>query len=179
MNREPMILRQRLGELLQQWETEGLPGRRSLNEAALELLTWRTSRSLGGLWSAAPLMITATLDDGFGFGLEVIQRFGEAVGLEVRALGLCQPPEVIVAACREHRPALLGLTVLQFDSEEALVEVAQGLPPETRLMVGGAIFGADPDLARRTGVHFVARNAAAFLRYLLRFEPPAVSEISA
>ena len=39
------------------------------------------------------------------------------------------------------------------------------------MVVGGPIFAADPDLARRAGIDFVARNAAAFIAYLLDFQP--------
>lgn len=164
-------LRERIDALLQRWDEAGLPGRQTLKASARELRTWREEQGIAGLWRSPPSMATATLDDGFGFGLEVIEGFAEALGLRVHRLGLLLPPERVVAACRELRPEVLGLTVLQFDTEEALIEVARGLPPETRLIAGGAVLGADPDLARRAGLDFVARDAAAFLRYLLSPEP--------
>jgi methylmalonyl-CoA mutase cobalamin-binding subunit len=116
-------------------------------------------------------MITATLDDGWGHGLEVIEALAAAVGVAVHPLGVLQRPDVILTACRERQADLLGLTVLQFDSDEDLIEIARGLPPETTLIAGGAAFIHDPDFAERTGTLYVARDGAAFLEFLLRFYP--------
>ena len=33
-----------------------------------------------GLWASPPLMLTATLDDGLGQGLAVIEKFAKAIG---------------------------------------------------------------------------------------------------
>lgn len=170
MTNDSKALRERVQAMLDRWKVEGLPARQSLGKEANALRAWRSEQGIESLWPRAPLMTTATLDDGFGFGLEVIELFAAALGLRVHPLGLRQSPEAIIASCRDHPPALLGLTVLQFDTEEALAEVARGIPAETKLIVGGAIFAADPELALRTGVHFVARDAAAFLRYLLEFQ---------
>jgi hypothetical protein len=89
----------------------------------------------------------------------------------VHPLGVLQRPDVILTACRERQADLLGLTVLQFDSDEDLIEIARGLPPETTLIAGGAAFIHDPDFAERTGTLYVARDGAAFLEFLLRFYP--------
>ncbi|HSO18678.1 MAG TPA: hypothetical protein VLT88_04435 [Desulfosarcina sp.] len=112
-------------------------------------------------------MVTATLDDGLGQGLAVIERFASVIGMRLMPMGLLQPPEAVVETCRRHLPAYLGLTVLHFDSEDDLALIARDLPATTRIIAGGPVFAGDADFARRTGVHFAARNVAAFLRYMV------------
>jgi len=115
-------------------------------------------------------MITATLDDGLGQGLEIIRMFSEAAGLEIIELGLLVTPEKIITACKKNKPDLLGLTVLQFDSEEDILMLSRNLTPKTKIIAGGPVFTADREFARRAGIHFVARNVAYFIRFLLQFE---------
>ena len=112
-------------------------------------------------------MFTATLDDGWGHGLGLIRLCAEAAGWEVRHLGLLMSPEQILAACREHPPDFLGLTMLHSDSESALSTIAGNLPGKTRLLAGGPPFKFDPELAERAGVHHVSANVADFLEYIL------------
>ena len=134
-----------------------------------DLREWKVKSGASGLWDIPPLMITATLDDGLGQGLEVIRMFSETAGLEIIDLGLLVTPEKIIAACKKNNPDLLGLTVLQFDSEEDILLISKNLPSKTKIIAGGPVFTADPEFARRTGVHFTAKNAAYFIRFLLRF----------
>ena len=149
------------------WQGRQRPSRQAFLEAADEVARFRQERGIAGLWPRPPLMATATLDDAFGHGLEIIHRFGEAAGLRLLPLGTLLPVARIIAACRQHRPDLLGLTVLQFDTEPELIEIRQGIPAATRIVAGGPVFAADPDLAARAGIDFVARDAAAFWQYLL------------
>jgi len=95
--------------------------------------------------------------------------FSETAGLEIIDLGLLVAPEKIIAACKKNNPDLLGLTVLQFDSEEDILLISKNLPSKTKIIAGGPVFTADPEFARRTGVHFTAKNAAYFIRFLLWF----------
>ena len=115
-------------------------------------------------------MITATLDDGLGHGLEVIRMFSEVAGLDILDLGLLVMPEKIITACRTNKPDLLGLTVLQFDSEEDILMISRNLPSKTKIIAGGPVFTADHGFARRTGIHFTAKNVAYFIDFLLQFE---------
>jgi methanogenic corrinoid protein MtbC1 len=114
-----------------------------------------------------PLMVTATLDDGLGYGLSLIQRLGQAAGLRVKPLGLMLSPERITHRCQELRPAILGMTVLQFDSETDLTQIRRTIARETKLIAGGPLFGADPDLSRRIGIDHVATDGCAFLKILI------------
>jgi methanogenic corrinoid protein MtbC1 len=150
-----------------------LPSRSGLEKAAGDLREWKVKTSCSGLWDIPPLMITATLDDGLGHGLEIIRMFSEAAGLEILELGLLVAPEKIITACKKHKPDLLGLTVLQFDSEEDLLKISRNLLSKTKIIAGGPVFTADRGFARRTGIHFAAKNVAYFIQYLLQFESEA------
>jgi methanogenic corrinoid protein MtbC1 len=122
------------------------------------------------LWNIPLLMITATLDDGLGHGLEVIRIFSEVAGLEILDLGLLVTSEKVITSCNRNKPDLLGLTVLQFDSEEDILMISRNLPSKTKIIAGGPVFIADQEFARRTGIHFAAKNVAYFIDFLLQFE---------
>ena len=163
-------LREKLEGLSREWQSKGLPSRSRLEKTAGGLHEWRIKTASSGLWGIPPIMITATLDDGLGHGLEVIRMFSEAAGLEIIDLGLLVTPEKIITACKKNKPDLLGLTVLQFDSEENILMISRNLPERTKIIAGGPVFGADPGFARRTGIHFAVKNVAYFIRFLLQFE---------
>ncbi|WP_373499263.1 cobalamin-dependent protein [Desulfococcus sp.] len=165
-------LRRKIIEIVDALKTTRRPSRNELLSAAEKVLAWKRESGAESLWPRPPLMVTATLDDAWGHGLEVIHLYGEVAGLSMIPLGLLKPPKEVIRACAAHQPDILGLTVLQFDTEEALVEIRNSIPKKTRIVAGGPLFGADPDLARRAGIDFVARNAAAFIEYLLNFQPP-------
>jgi methylmalonyl-CoA mutase cobalamin-binding subunit len=162
-------LEKKLRDLLAQWRQEGVPTRWKLQKVFEDVIQERSGSDVPGLWESPPVMLTATLDDGWGHGLQIIELCAQAAGLTVLSLGLLKEKEVIVAACAEHRPDLLGLTVLQFDSEPALNYITRRLPSQTRLIAGGPPFQIDPELADRSGVHFIARNVADFLEFILNF----------
>jgi hypothetical protein len=160
-------LRHKLVELSRSWRHNGLPSSQGLKAQLDALACWKSAHGAHGLWPQAPLMVTATLDDGLGQGLALIRPVAEAAGLRVMHLGLLLPPQRIIAVCHERRPALLGMTVLQLDTEEALACIGSHLPPETSLVAGGPAFAYDPDLASRCNVRWVARDMAHFLDLLL------------
>ena len=160
-------LRHQLALLSCQWRTEGLASREQLVRAGESVLQWKKRNGSRGLWADAPHLYTATLDDGIGQGLDIINLFARAMGMTVTCLGLLQKPQTIVAACRRHCPEYLGLTILQLDSEEELAFVGHHLPAHTRLIVGGPAFKYDPGMAARCGVYHVAANVAHFIDLLL------------
>jgi methylmalonyl-CoA mutase cobalamin-binding subunit len=163
-------LRARITEMVSQLRETRRPSRNALISAAEAVLEWKRKNGVSGLWQAPPLMVTATLDDGWGHGLEVIHRYGEVAGLSILPLGLLKTPEEIIQACTARQPDILGMTVLQFDTEAALLEIRSRIPQKTRIIAGGPLFGADPDLADRAGIDFVARDAVGFIEYLLDVE---------
>jgi methylmalonyl-CoA mutase cobalamin-binding subunit len=153
--------------LAEQWQAEGLPSRQGLDESAAKLRSLRRQLRVPGIRERPPCMVTATLDDGLGQGLAVIENYSESIGMRLVSLGLMQTPDVVVAACCKHQPDYLGLTVLQYDTEEALIEISNRLPAATRIIAGGPVFVGDPDFAARTGIDIVARSVADFLLIML------------
>jgi methylmalonyl-CoA mutase cobalamin-binding subunit len=154
--------------LSKQWKTNGLPSAQELDRVAQKLEADKKKYRIQGIWGQKPMMVTATIDDGMGQGLNIIQRYAAVVGLEVHPLGLMQSPEKIVTACRQHRPRFLGMTVLQLDSDDDLTRISRQLPPETMLIAGGPVFKFDTDMAARCGIHFVAVDVAHFIDFMCR-----------
>ena len=165
-------LRARLIGLSLEWIENGLPARSIIEQTANEISDWKTVTGINGIWLHPPHMLTASLDDGSGLGLNIIEQYASIAGMRVRRLGLCVHPEVILDACRRDLPDFLGLTVLQTDSEEALAQIGHGLPPQTCMVAGGPAFRSDPDLGDSGRVDFVARNVAFFIDFLLKWMPP-------
>ncbi|MFH2064000.1 MAG: cobalamin B12-binding domain-containing protein [Pseudomonadota bacterium] len=160
-------LRARLLDFVTDWGRT-FPSHNELESIGRALLEWKMAENIQGLWDDPPLIISTTIDDGLGQGLRIINLYSEVAGLSVMPIGLLQPVEKIIGACSKYRPDMLGLTVLQFDSEEMLIEIKRGISPDIKIIAGGPVFTADSDLAERVGVHFVAKNVAAYLRYLLQ-----------
>ena len=169
------LLRHRLQQLSQAWKDEGLPSREKIEAAAAALEKLKQQHQIKGLWAAPPLMFTATLDDGLGQGLAIIERFARIMGLTVHHLGLLQRPDAVLAHCRQGIPDFLGMTVLQLDSDEDLARIGRNLPAATCLIAGGAAFRSDPELARRCHVDFFAPNVAHFMDFLSRWSPPRLN----
>ena len=152
---------------ISRWRQGGLPGYDTLVAEAHALAALGQAPDTRPLWKAPPLLLTATLDDALGQGLAVIHRFTDAVGLRRHHLGLAISADAIIAACHAETPALLGMTVLQFDSEEDLSRIRREIPPQVRMVCGGPLFRADPDLAARCGIDVVAGHVGSFLEYLI------------
>jgi methylmalonyl-CoA mutase cobalamin-binding subunit len=174
MDRTGKRLREKLVQLSREWMITGLPSRQGLEAAADDLLRWKAAQKAQSAWAVPPLLLTATLDDGLGQGLQIIHRYAQLMGMRIVPLGLLQTPEAIVAACRRHRPDFLGLTVLQLDSDDDLCQVGHSLDARTCLIAGGPVFKFDPELAQRCNVGFVARDVACFIDFLLKWSPRAM-----
>lgn len=164
-------MRKRIENLVTAWEGKR-PTRQDYLEAAGTLTACARQSGRKPLWRHPPYMVTATVDDGWGHGLEVIQTLAAAAGVRVDPLGVLMTSDAITAACHRKMPDLLGLTVLQFDSEDAVRRIVAHLPPVTTLVAGGAAYQYDPDFAVQTQTPFVALSGAAFLRFLLNYHPP-------
>ena len=162
-------LRERLMRLIQRWRAQGLPSHQALAIEADGLVKWKKDNHVDGLWTYRPTMLTATLDDAIGQGLQTIHRYADVLGIQVTALGLLQKPESILAAVRRWVPDFLGLTILQLDSDSDLCRVGHHLSPKTLLIAGGPVFRFDPEMADRCKVDYVARDVAGFMDYMLRW----------
>jgi len=159
----------RLRELVKDWNRadRSFPSHTELESSGRMLLEWKRTEKIKGLWDDdPPLLVSTTLDDGIGQGVRIINLFSEVAGLRVMPIGLLQPPEKIIDACNRNSPDILGLTVLQFDSEEMIVTIRREIDPGIQIIAGGPVFRADLGFAERTGVDFVAKNVASFLEYL-------------
>jgi methylmalonyl-CoA mutase cobalamin-binding subunit len=154
-------------KLLNTWAEMGRPGRATLHAAADELMAWRRAENVPGLWARPPRMLGATLDDGWGHGIKLILKLAKAIGCDTHFIGVLCPIDTIVEACDKETPDILGLTVLQLDTEEALANLRHRLSPQIRWIAGGPVFNIDPQMAARVGIDFVARDASHFLRYML------------
>ena len=170
MKKSIQLFREFIAEYIHDLRKSGPTSRNAYLAAADTIRERRVQQEIPGLREHPPLMLTATIDDGWGHGLEVIHRFAEAVGLECTPLGLLLNPERIIEECRSHRPDLLGLTVLQFDSEDALKRIRKEVPIRTRIVAGGPLFRAGPDFTQRTGIDAGVRDAAGFLEFLLEVD---------
>ena len=116
-------------------------------------------------------MMTTTLDDAIGQGLQIIHLFSRLAGIDVKPLGLMQPPDNIIKACRQSKPDILGLTILQFHSEEILCDLVINLPSRTRVIVGGPIFKAMEPQELKQKEYLVLNDIRHFIDFLLTFEP--------
>ncbi len=160
-------LRSKIHEVLKILRQTSHPSRTLFMDEARNLLEWKNIHGISGLWDQPPLMLTATLDDGWGHGLEVIRLYADAAGVRVHHLGLLCTPEFIIRECLQYRPDILGMTVLQFDTEEAVAMIRQNIPEKTRIVAGGPLFRADPEFAQRAGIDVTAKDAVEFMEYLL------------
>jgi methylmalonyl-CoA mutase cobalamin-binding subunit len=112
-------------------------------------------------------MLGATMDDGWGHGIQLILRYATAMGLETGFIGLLQTWDQIVPACEAFKADYLGLTVLQFDTLGPLIELRRHLPNSIRIIAGGPVFQIDPQFQEQAGIDYVAKDAGAFIRLLL------------
>lgn len=173
MNNSSALLREKLSDLLKQWQASEFPTRYEIESDAKDLLAWKQAHNVSGLWHKPPLMITATLDDALGKGIEIIQLFAEVAGIKVIPLGIMQSPDTIVDECNQHCPSLLGLTILRSYAYKDLEYIGHHIPKKTLLIVGGGPFlQMDPELAVRTKVHLVIKDVASFIGFILNFQPP-------
>lgn len=153
--------------LLSAWEKTGIPPRATLHETAEKMLQWKKDHGIAGLWKVPPRMLGATMDDGWGHGIQLILKYADLMGADICFSGLLRSREQLLSACEAFRPDYLGLTILQFDTEEEVAALRKALPPHVKIIAGGPVFQIDPDFQQRTGIDFVARNVSEFMRLLL------------
>ncbi len=160
-------------EMTNRWRLGGRPGRwQALRDLeALDDIRRSVTPSSSPPPEAFPLVYMATVDDGWGHGLDVIEAAARAMGARTVRLGLLCSAERIFEACTREPPHILGLTVLHGESEPVVTRIVQGIRPPTRVWAGGPVFRWDPDFARRTGIHDVVEDVGAFLQRLSALLP--------
>ena len=100
-------------------------------------------------------------------GKDVVVMMLEVNGYDVHDLGIDVPVEAFVAAVREHRPQVVGLSgllTLAFDSMRDTIEglEAAGLRESVKVMIGGS--PVDEQVCGYTGADGWGRDATAALR---------------
>ena len=167
LHAHPADMRRIFEELSQVLHDDSSWSRAEIFRAGEILLDRKDPETIEGLWLSPPLMMTATLDDAIGQGLKIIHLYSRLAGMNVKQLGLMQSPENIIAACRQSKPDVLGLTILQFPSEETLCDMVGSLPSRTRVIVGGPIFNSFSLEELDTKKYHVLKNIQHFIDFLL------------
>ncbi|NMC20439.1 MAG: 5-methyltetrahydrofolate--homocysteine methyltransferase [Thermogutta sp.] len=116
----------------------------------------------------ATAVIGTVQHDVHDIGKDIVVMMLRGAGFKVVDLGVDTPPEKFVEAIREHRPVVVGMSLLLttvYSSVLATVEAIRsaGLRDGLALMVGGA--AASELLAEKAGCDFYGKTAADGLRY--------------
>lgn len=112
--------------------------------------------------SVGTVVMGSVQHDVHDVGKDIVIMMLRGIGFEVVDLGVDVPPEKFVAAIREHKPVVVGMSILLttcFRSVAATVEAIRqaGLRDGLSLMVGGA---AASDLLRENaGCDFYGKTA--------------------
>ena len=109
-----------------------------------------------------PKVVLGTLVDGHSLGARLVGIFLRAAGVEVVELGGKQSPEDLCARAVAEGAQVLAISVLMLCSAGRVLEVRQILDrdaPGIKLIVGGAPFRQDPNLAARLGADAWAADA--------------------
>ncbi|MGA2035077.1 MAG: cobalamin-dependent protein [Thermoguttaceae bacterium] len=123
--------------------------------------------------SVGTVVMGSVQHDVHDIGKDIVIMMLRGVGFEVVDLGVDAPPERFVDAIRQHRPAIVGMSVLLttcFKSVAATVEAirAANLRGGLSIMVGGA--AASELLAQNTGCDFYGKTAVDAVQFASRVQ---------
>lgn len=101
-------------------------------------------------------------------GKDIVVMLLDGAGFQVVDLGVDVPPERFVEAVGQHRPGVVGMSLLLTTCYESVVNTveairAAGLRDGTRIMVGGA--AASELLCEKSGCDFYGKTAVDGLQY--------------
>lgn len=162
-SRDQFILK--IKEMLDEWEEQGMPPRWTLLRSLQTLREYREKNHIQ-LFPNSPVIMTATLDDGWGIGIDVIHKACEMLGISHRFLGLLVRPGKILKQCGILQPDFLGLTVLHETSLCDLKYIIQNLSPSIMILVGGLSVDIQNDHLSSGRIHYI-RNVSQFIRLFL------------
>lgn len=116
--------------------------------------------------SRGKVVIATVKGDIHDIGKNIVKVLLENYGFDVIDLGKDVPPEAIVAAVREHKVGLVGLSALMTTTVGAMEETikqlrAADLP--VKVMVGGAVL--TQEYADQIGADFYSKDAMGSVRY--------------
>jgi len=128
----------------------------------MELL--RPFLAKSGVKSAGKCVIGSVQGDLHDIGKNLVKMMLEGAGYELIDLGTDVKPEAFVAAVREHKPKLVGMSALlttTMVNMKVIIEALQaaGLRQSTKIIVGGA--PVTEGFARDCGADSYASNAAS------------------
>lgn len=114
--------------------------------------------------SAGRFVIGTVKGDLHDIGKNLVRMMMEGAGFETIDLGVDVPPETFVAAVREHKPDLMGMSALLTTTMPKLKATIDalgeaGLRDTVRIMVGGA--PVTPECAKEIGADAFAEDAAS------------------
>ena len=114
--------------------------------------------------SAGRFVIGTVKGDLHDIGKNLVRMMMEGAGFETIDLGVDVPPETFVAAVREHKPDLMGMSALlttTMPKLKATIDALEeaGLRDTVRIMVGGA--PVTPECAKEIGADAFAEDAAS------------------
>ena len=98
-------------------------------------------------------------------GKNIVRMLLENYGFTVYDLGRDVAPETILAAARERKARIVGLSALMTTTVPAMaetIELVHREAPGTKVIVGGAVL--TPDYAAQIGADYYAKDAAAAAR---------------
>jgi len=128
-----------------------------------------TSQSVGA--ARAKAVMGTVLHDVHDIGKDIVVMMLRGAGFEVVDLGVDTPPEKFVEAIRQHKPSVVGMSLLLttcYKSVSNTVEAIRdaGLRDSVSIMVGGA--AASDLLAQNTGCDFYGKTAVDGLQFACR-----------
>ena len=169
-NADILKLHKILDEFVTSWQNDPTISWTHIYTVGEKLLAWKTQQNIVGLWRHPPKMITATMDDAIGQGLKMIHLFSRVAGVEIIPLGLMQSKEAIIEACKNQHSDFLGMTILQFDTEEELNAIIQQIPERMEVLVGGPIFKVIPENELLNKKYIPCNSICDYLNFLLHLE---------
>jgi methanogenic corrinoid protein MtbC1 len=121
--------------------------------------------------SAGTVVMGSVQHDVHDIGKDIVIMMLRGVGFEVIDLGVDVPAAKFVDAIRQHRPSIVGMSVLLttcFKSVSATVEAIKqaGLRDGLKIMVGGA--AASELLAQNTGCDYYGKTAVDGVQFASR-----------
>lgn len=153
-----------VGKFLKRRNQEGIPPRWTLVEELKKLVELRQTLGVSSITPAPFRLLTATLDDGWGLGIEIIHHACDVLGVHYTFLGLMKSAQDITRSCEIEKPDAVGVTVLQEDTIEELLLLRRLITAETQIFAGG--FGIR-NLTPVAGIT-VFKDIVSFMSYLIR-----------
>jgi 5-methyltetrahydrofolate--homocysteine methyltransferase len=131
-------------------------------KSALALL--RPALAAANVQAIGKIVIGTVQGDLHDIGKNLVAIMMEGAGLQVFDLGVDVPPDKFVAAIKEHKPQLVGLSALLTTTMSKMKEIIDalskaGVRNDVKVMIGGA--PVTEDYARLIGADIFARDASS------------------